>query len=173
MKLKQPVNLPAVPAVGLRWVKLLDIVRIYFLHNDASHSHLILWIKANYILHWAIPEARTKKDAEKAENKIKKGAYDGKYGKFSGIYSFTEFAKKTYLNWAKLNKRWWYIDKLIVETLCLFFDKKTFQEITPSLIEKFKKQRRTSTTRNKKPRAAATVNRELAVLSKILSLAID
>ncbi len=121
----------------------------------------------------AVPEARTKEDAEKAENKIKKDAYDGKYGKFSGNFSFTEFAKKTYLDWAKLNKRWWYTDSLIVETLCLFFDKKTFQEITPSLIEKFKRQRRTSSTRNKKSRAAATVNRELAVLSKILSLAID
>ncbi len=120
-----------------------------------------------------IPEARTKDDAARAENKIKKDAFDGKYGKFAGDYSFTEFAKKTYLDWAKLNKRWWYTDKLIVESLCRFFDKKTFREMTPLMIEKYKKQRRESLTRSKKPRSPATVNRELAVLSKIFSLAID
>ncbi len=62
---------------------------------------------------------------------------------------------------------------MIVKLLCRFFDKKTFQEITPLLIEKYKKQRRESLTRNKLPRAPATANREPAVLSKIFSLAID
>ncbi len=46
-------------------------------------------------------------------------------------------------------------------------------EITPVLIERFKRERRSSITRRGKPRAPASVNRELEVLSRIFTLAIE
>ncbi len=46
-------------------------------------------------------------------------------------------------------------------------------EISPILVEKYKRDRRTSITYRATQRAPATVNRELALLSKIFSLAID
>jgi hypothetical protein len=62
---------------------------------------------------------------------------------------------------------------LITKVLTDFFAGKTFDQITPMMVEKFKKERRESFTYRKKPRQPATVNRELGVLSKILSLAFD
>src|SRR6185436_18002468 len=50
---------------------------------------------------------------------------------------------------------------------------KTFDQISPLLVEKFKKQRREPETRFKRERRPASVNRELAALSRIFSLAID
>jgi|SRR6266550_7265476 len=50
---------------------------------------------------------------------------------------------------------------------------KMMDEISPILVEKYKRDRRTSITYRATQRAPATVNRELALLSKIFSLAID
>ena len=81
--------------------------------------------------------------------------------------------EKTFLPWSRLNKRSWYDDQLITKVLTDFFAGKTFDQITPMMVEKFKKERRESFTYRKKPRQPATVNRELGVLSKIFSLAFD
>ncbi len=59
------------------------------------------------------------------------------------------------------------------EVICAFFKGKTFGDITPMLVEHFKKQRREGLTRRGTKRNMATVNRELAQLSKIFSLAVD
>ena len=46
-------------------------------------------------------------------------------------------------------------------------------EISPILIEKYKRDRRESKTARGGERAPSTVNRELELLSKVFSLAID
>jgi integrase len=121
----------------------------------------------------AIPEARTKDEATQAENKIKKDVYDGKYGVFSGDKDFTEFTKKEYLSWSRRNSKWAQNDIPTVDMICEFFDKKTFREITPMVIKQFKEFRQDSKTKKDMDRAPATVNREMAILSKILSLAVE
>lgn len=63
--------------------------------------------------------------------------------------------------------------KLLERALCEFFRDKTFDQITPMLVEKFKKYRRESVTKLGTLRKPATVNRELCVLSKIFTLALD
>lgn len=120
-----------------------------------------------------IPEARTKSQAFQAETKARQDVFDGKYKRSTGGQLFSAFVEKTFLPWSRLNKRTWYDDQLIAKVLIDFFSGKTFDQITPMIVEKFKKERRESFTYRNKPRQPATVNRELGVLSKIFSLAVD
>lgn len=122
-----------------------------------------------------IPEARTKFEAEKAETKIRKDVYDGKYGKPSGEKDFVTFVEEVYKPWAKENKRSFntndkYKLPMICESEC--FKGKTFAQISPILIEKYKKERREQKMENKRTRKPSTINRELGLISKIFSLAI-
>ena len=45
----------------------------------------------------ALPEARTKVQAEQAETKIKTKIYERKYGKVTASIPFAEFVRSTYL----------------------------------------------------------------------------
>src|SRR5689334_12959975 len=58
----------------------------------------------------------------------------------------------------------------ICESKC--FKGKTFAQISPLLIEKYKKERREALLENGNTRKPSTINRELGILSKIFSLAI-
>ena len=49
---------------------------------------------------------------------------------------------------------------------------KTFAQISPLLIEKYKKERRESQVKGGTNRRPSTINRELQIISKIFSLAI-
>jgi hypothetical protein len=121
----------------------------------------------------AIPEARTKSQAEQAEAQARLEVYQGKYGKPEGSSSFVAFVKETYLPWSKLNKRSSYDDGLICKMLCEHFAGKSFAAITPMLVERFKRDRREGLTKYGTQRQPATVNRELAVLSRIFTLAVE
>ncbi|HXG65147.1 MAG TPA: site-specific integrase [Blastocatellia bacterium] len=120
-----------------------------------------------------IPEARTKAQAETAEVKIRNKIFDRKYTTQADTVTIAEFVDKVYLPYARLNKRHPRNDELHCRAIVEFFGKKTFAQISPILIEKFKRERRESVTRYGRQRSAASVNRELEVLSKIFSLAMD
>src|ERR1043165_4828031 len=49
----------------------------------------------------ALPEARTKVQAQKAETKIRQEVYDGRYGRPTGETSFEKFVQDVYKPWAK------------------------------------------------------------------------
>ncbi len=119
-----------------------------------------------------IPEARTKAQAERAETQIREDVYGGKYEKATAP-SFETFVKEEYLPWSRLNKRSWRSDVEYTNVLLQEFGKLNLDEITPGQIERFKRQRRASITRRGKERAPASVNRELEVLSRIFTLAIE
>ena len=119
-----------------------------------------------------IPEARTKAQAERAETQIRQDAYEKKYEKVAAP-SFESFVKEEYLPWSKLNKRSWRSDVGHVDVLIREFGELDLDEITPIQIEKFKRERRASKTRRGKDRTPASVNRELEVLSRIFTLAIE
>jgi integrase len=119
----------------------------------------------------AIPEARTKQQARDAEAAVRKSIFDGTYGRPSGTSSFIEYAEKVFLPWSKEYKRSTN-DQYHIETFKGYFANKSFREITPMLIEKFKRERRQGITRYKIERKPASVNRELALLSKIFNMAI-
>lgn len=119
-----------------------------------------------------IAEARTKQEAKDAEAAVRREIFEGTYGKPKGDGSFIEYAEQVFLPWSKSNKRSWKTDERNVEVLKIHFQGKSFRDVTPMLIEKFKKTRLKSPTRNDRQRSGASINRELACISKIFSLAI-
>ncbi|MDQ3651545.1 MAG: site-specific integrase [Acidobacteriota bacterium] len=122
----------------------------------------------------AIPEAYTKWQAEQAEIKIKHEVFEGRYGKAeTGTEELADFIEKVFLPWSKTNKRSWQNDHYNAPTLIDYFGSKTFREVSPMLIEKFKSERIKTITKRGTVRAPASVNRELEMLSRVFSLAID
>ena len=121
----------------------------------------------------AIPEARTKAEAEQAEVKIKNKIYERKFGKISASRNFAEFVNNTYLPWARANKRSSRDDELHANVFCRHFGKKALNEIDQHMVEDFKVMRMKTITRYGRQRRPASVNRELAILSGILTMAVD
>ncbi|HYX27427.1 MAG TPA: site-specific integrase [Pyrinomonadaceae bacterium] len=146
--------------------------------------------------------ARTKKDAEEAEAVIMADVFRQVYGLNGKEDSpFDKFVLDKFLPYSEANKRTFYDDMLVCKVLIGYFKAKMLRSITPALVEEFKQKRLatpvsrqkdrvaknwTPSTRLKKarqkreesdeppkPRKPATVNREMCVLSKIFSLAVD
>src|SRR6185369_14290694 len=84
-----------------------------------------------------------------------------------------DFIIDTFLNWSKVNKRTWVHDEFRSRPLLKALGNKPMDEISPILIEKYKRDRRASKTARGGERAASPFNRELELLSKVFSLAID
>jgi len=122
----------------------------------------------------AIPEARTKFQAEQAETKARDQVFQGTYGTSQlGNQGFSEVVSETYLPWAKANKRTWRNDEIIANQWVEIFRGKMLREVSPLAIEKWKRDRAQSITRRGTIRSPASVNMELAVLSRIFALAVE
>jgi integrase len=121
----------------------------------------------------AIPEAHTKYEAEQAEIEAKKAVFEGRYGRATGEADFMDFIHKVFLPWSKQNKRRWYDDELWAVAIEPWFKGKTFAEISPLAVEKFKMDRSNSITKRGTTRKPGSVNRDLEILSRVFSLAID
>jgi hypothetical protein len=121
-----------------------------------------------------ISEARTKKQAEQAESKIKQEIFEGRFGLVnSGTMKLAKFIDEIYMPWAIANKRSWKGDQCYGEVLKDYFKGKSLCEITPLLVEKFKHERIKTPTKYGRSRAEASVNREFEMLSRVFNLAID
>lgn len=121
----------------------------------------------------AVPEARTKKQAEQVEIQIRQAIFDRKYNRASAVTRFSDFVEGVFLPWTRENKRSWKDDEQRAEKLKEFFGQRAIRDITPMLIEKFKSELRKSDSRYKRPFSPATVNRYLQVLSRVLSMAYE
>src|SRR5688572_8277620 len=121
----------------------------------------------------AIPEARTRAEAEQAQIKIKREIFDDKYNRAAGNKDFSDFVDEVFVPWAKASKRSWQDDEERARPLKEYFAFKRLRDITPMLIEQFKQQRLKTKTLHKRDRSPATVNRELQVLSKVFAMAYD
>lgn len=119
-----------------------------------------------------LPEARNKSQAERAENRVREDVYNGRYGKPTGESIFVQYAEDVFLPWSRENKRSFVNDEYHVKTFKAYFGDKSFREITPMLLEKFKRDRLHGKTRYGRERRPASVNRELQLMSKIFNLAI-
>ena len=79
----------------------------------------------------AIPEARTKQEAEQAQTKIKREIFDDKYDRAAGSKDFAEFVDEVFVPWAKASKRSWQDDEERARPLKEFFKGKRLRDITP------------------------------------------
>jgi integrase len=77
------------------------------------------------------------------------------------------------LPWAKANKRSWKDDEYKLPVLKAFFQNTLLGDVTPFLVERFKQVRLDTPTKHDKPRSFATVSLEMALLSRIFTLAVD
>lgn len=139
-----------------------------------AHWHYDFWIN-NVRYTGALKEARTKPQAEQAEIRIKNDVFEGKYGSHKRVAPlFSEFVEKTYLPWARTNKRsCGTSDETRCKTLIKHFGTKRLDQITPEMIEGFKTLRRNSITAKGTRLSKTSVNRELEILSKIFTKAKD
>src|SRR5689334_19639002 len=77
-----------------------------------------------------IAEARTKKQAEQAESKIKQEIFEGRFGLVnSGTMKLAKFIDEIYMPWAIANKRSWKGDQCYSEVLKDYFKGKSLCEI--------------------------------------------
>lgn len=120
-----------------------------------------------------IPEATTKAQAEQAETFFKQAIFENKFGNQKGNTMFEDFAKRVYLKWAKDNKRSAFHDENQLPHFLPYFKDMTLKEITGEHVERFKQARKNEITNRGTKRSANTVNRDLALISKIFSLAVD
>src|SRR5215210_2979975 len=122
----------------------------------------------------SLREARTKAQAEQAEANKRLECFGAAYGSAQRqTPKLSEFIDKTYMTWAKTNKKSWRDDELICRCLKAHFKGKRLADVSPMDVERFKKVRHETPTRHEEPRSPATVNRELTILSRVLALAID
>jgi integrase len=121
----------------------------------------------------SIPEARTQFEAEQAEVEAKKAIFEGRYGRPTGGRDFADFVEKEYEPWACENKRSWRNEAYCVPTVKEWFRGKTFAQISPLLIEKFKRHLRDSNTNRGTKFSPRYVNYYLQILFRILSLAVE
>ncbi len=125
-----------------------------------------------------IKHARSKEQAKRAEAIIRVGYFNKAYGlEEKPKTPFHRFVQDVFLPYSKLNKASYYDDTIITRAMCEFYGATPLQDITPARVEKYKEWRSETPTKYStlvKPRTRnpATVNRELAVLSKIFSLAV-
>src|SRR5207245_10014850 len=102
-------------------------------------------------------ETSTKWEEEQAESKIKQEIFECRFGQlYLGSEKLADFIEKVFLPWAKANKRSWKHDEFRCQTLREYFGGKTFREISPLLVEKFKRERRESITSRSTVRSPAS-----------------
>ncbi len=117
-----------------------------------------------------MPEARTSDQAKRLEAQIRDAYFEGSYGNPAAAHTLIDFAHKVWLPWCKdsrKSEKSYRNDQLYFRSLKKFFGSKTFADITSMLVERFKRERL------KDGLQPASVNRELAALSKIFRLAIQ
>ncbi len=118
----------------------------------------------------AIKEARTRKQAERAEQILKNELFEKRWGE-SGQRYFKEFVETTYTPYAKQHKKGFNVERSVLKALIESFGKLRLCEVTPPRVLDFQQQRSAETTCRGSVRSRATVNRDVAVLSAIFKLA--
>ncbi len=91
----------------------------------------------------------------------------------SGEMLVSDFAKNYFLPFSKANKKTYETDKSMTDNFCEFFKGKALQEIRKLDIEAFRQKRVDTLTQHDKTRRPATVNRELSILSRVFTLAVE
>ncbi|MFN2513397.1 MAG: tyrosine-type recombinase/integrase [Pyrinomonadaceae bacterium] len=120
----------------------------------------------------AIPGARTKAQAERAEINEKESIYDRRFNKGKGKdVGFTQYVDESYLPWARKEKASYADDERRSKTLKSFFRDRPLRDINTVDVERLKSALVGKVTNRKTPRKGATVNRYVSLLSRVFSRA--
>ena len=87
----------------------------------------------------AVPEARTKWQAEQAEARAKDEVFSGRYGDSQSNVTLKEFVENQFLPWSKDNKRSWKDDVARCKAILAYFKNKKMREISRFNVEQFKR----------------------------------
>lgn len=124
-------------------------------------------------VHKAIPAAQTKDDALRAEREARETIDAGLFNTASTITNFANFFDTVFLPWAKDTKKSWRHDEFRGRYLVEFFGKMKLAKVQPMHIEKYKQFRLTQKSQRGRVFTPASVNRDLQLLSKMMSMAFD
>lgn len=125
------------------------------------------------LFHQPLPEARTKAQAEEFERKVLDDYANNRLGKKS--IAFSKYAK-VYEKYVRQHNADVKTKLYIIEELKNFFKDKPLSEITSQDCRDYQFRRKhtpVKTKNTKRPRSPASVNREMAALSKLFSLAVE
>lgn len=133
--------------------------------------------------HRSVPEATTKRQAEKAEAVLKGELLQGRY-KLAEGKKYPKLSKliEVYLDYSRQNKASYKVDEYTTSTFLEVIGDKTIDEITPLAIERWKKYRKNckakTTIKNgfkelDRLVSKSAINREMRSLSKMLSIAVE
>jgi integrase len=109
-----------------------------------------------------IPGARNKKEALVAEGCARNQLYQRVYGKPIGDEIFIDYAESVAKPWSRYH----------LEVFRKYFGQKQLKDFSRILVERFKADRLNTLTRTGGKRAPASVNRELAALARVFTLAV-
>jgi len=119
----------------------------------------------------AVPTARTKADAERAETKLRKDLYDRRYGRGGAQMGFTQFFDEHYMPWSKENKKSHRDDENRGQLLKAHFKDDALCDIESADIDEFIRSIYGKKTKRNNPRSRATCNRYLSLLSAVFTRA--
>lgn len=142
--------------------------------GDPNYDKARWWIEYRLQgrrIHKAVPEARTKAQAERAEISEKEAHYNRRYNKGSDM-GLSTYYDEFYLPWLTEKKRSRLLDaESRVKKLKPFFRDRPLREITRRDVEHFQTSLRGKDTQRLTKRKGATVNRYIYLLSAIFSRA--
>jgi len=144
---------------------------VYERPKGSGHWYLYVVVNGKKIRR-SIKEARTRRQAERAERVLRDEIFENRYGE-GGQKLFSDFVEKSYKPYAQEHKRGFKIELSILNVLLDKFGKLKLFEITPEAVEKFKRERATEITNRGTIRSKSTVNRDVAVLAAVFNLAKD
>ena len=130
----------------------------------------------------AVPEAANKREARRIESQVRRSVHGVRRRTeapkapettTSGPSTISVFIRDIYLPWAIDNKRSWQSDIYRGRTLSDYFEKRVFDDVTPMEIERFKSERLRTATGHGGTRSPNAINKELQLLSRIFSMAVD
>ncbi len=121
----------------------------------------------------AIPEARTRAQAEQVEILERNKVFERRYGKASGDRNFADFVNKTYLPWIRSRNKSFRENERHAALWIRQFGKHALGDITKEMVERIRSLRITLEGGKNLPRRPATINREMGTLSGIFSLALE
>lgn len=118
------------------------------------------------------PEARLKPDAELIELRLKQRVFESKWNPKHGDELFSVFAKK-FLAWSKQHKKTYALDELFMSQVLPVFGQMKLGQITPEHVQLWWAERACIITRRGTTQKHSTLNRELQMLSRTFSVAIE